>query len=231
MEGFGPRVIFEIGTIPVTETVVVTWIIMAVLIVLSIAFTRNFEKVPKGAQNVVEMIVDTLNKFTIQTMGEDKKGFAPYMGTLFIFLIVANLIGLLGLRPPTADINTTFALSILTFTLTVGNGIRRKGIGTYLKGFFEPMPFLLPLNILGEIANPISLSFRLFGNIVGGLIIMSLVYGGLAGLSTKIGLATIPIFQVGIPAALHAYFDIFSGLLQSFIFVMLSMVFISSSMD
>lgn len=231
MEGFGPRVVFEIGTIPVTETVVVTWIIMVALIALSIAFTRNFEKVPKSAQNVVEMLVDTLNKFTIQTMGEDKKGFAPYVGTLFIFLLIANLIGLLGLRPPTADVNTTFALSILTFILTVGYGIRSKGLGTYIKGFFEPMPFLLPLNILGEIANPISLSFRLFGNVVGGLIIMSLVYGGLAGLSSMVGLSNIPIFQVGIPVVLHAYFDVFAGVLQSFIFVMLTMVFISSAMD
>jgi len=231
MEGFGPRVIFEIGNIPVSETVVVTWIIMAILIVLSIAVTRNFEKIPKGVQNVVEMLVDTLNNFTVQTMGEKNKGFAPYMGTLFIFLLVANLIGLVGFRPPTADINTTFALSITTFVLTQFYGIKSKGIGTFLKGFVEPFPLLLPLNILGELANPISLAFRLFGNIVGGLIIMSLVYGGLAGLSGMIGLANIPIFQAGIPAALHVYFDLFSGVLQSFIFVMLSMVFISGAMD
>lgn len=230
-EGFGPRIIWEIGNIPISETVVVTWIIMAVLILFSIAVTRNFEKIPKGVQNVVEMLVDSVNKFTVQTMGEDKKGFAPYMGTLFLFLLIGNLIGLIGLRPPTADVNTTFALSIITFALTQFNGIRIKGIGKYIKGFFEPFPLLLPLNILGELANPISLAFRLFGNIVGGIIIMSLVYGALAGLSDMIGLANIPIFQAGIPVVLHAYFDIFSGVLQSFIFVMLSMVFISGAME
>jgi F-type H+-transporting ATPase subunit a len=231
MEGFGPRIIWEVAGVPISETVVVTWMIMAVLFVFAIAATRNFEKVPKGMQNAVEMLVDTMNNFTAQTMGEDKKGFSPYMGTLFIFLLVANLIGLVGFRPPTADVNTTFALSIITFVLTQFNGIRSKGIGTYIKGFFEPFVLLFPLNILGELANPISLAFRLFGNIVGGLIIMSLVYGGLTGLSGMIGLANVPILQAGIPAALHAYFDVFSGVLQSFIFVMLSMVFISGAMD
>jgi len=230
-EGFGPRLIWQIGNIPISETVVVTWMIMAILIVFSIAVTRNFEKIPKGVQNVVEMLVDTMNKFTVQTMGEDKKGFSPYMGTLFIFLLVANLIGLLGFRPPTADVNTTFALSIITFLMTQFYGMKSKGIGTYLKGFFEPFVLLFPLNVLGELANPVSLAFRLFGNIVGGLIIMSLVYGGLTSLSGMIGLGNIPIFQAGLPVALHAYFDIFSGVLQSFIFVMLSMVFVSSAMD
>ncbi len=230
-EGFGPKIVGEIAGIYISETVVVTWIIMAVFTILAIAVTRNFDKIPTGVQNVVEMLVDAMNKFTAQTMGEDKKGFAPYMGTLFLFLLVANLIGLLGLRPPTADVNTTFALSVLTFVMTIGFGIKSKGIVKYIKSFFEPLPFLVPLNILGELANPISLSFRLFGNIVGGVIIMSLVYGGLATLSGALGLESIPIFQAVIPVALHAYFDVFAGILQSFIFVMLSMVFISGAMD
>ena len=230
-EGFGPKIVGEIAGIQISETVVVTWVIILVFTILAIAATRNFEKIPKGVQNVVELLVESINKFTAQTMGEDKKGFAPYMGTLFLFLLVANLIGLLDLRPPTADVNTTFALSVLTFIMTIGFGIKRKGIGKYIKSFFEPLPFLVPLNILGELANPISLSFRLFGNIVGGVIIMSLVYGGLASLSGSLGLASIPVFQAVVPVALHAYFDVFAGVLQSFIFVMLSMVFISSAMD
>lgn len=231
MEGFGPRIIFSIGQIDVPETVVVTWIIMAVLIGFSILVTRNFEKIPKGVQNVVEALVETLNNFVNQTMGEDKKVFAPYMGTIFIFLVVANLIGFLGLRPPTADVNTTFALSILTFVIIHYNSIKSSGIISYFKGYFEPFPFLFPINVLGDLATPISLGFRLFGNIVGGVIIMSLMYGALASFSAMIGLNSIPIFQLAIPVVFHLYFDMFSGMLQSFIFVMLSMVFISNAMD
>ena len=231
MEGFGPKIIFEIAGIPVSETVVVTWIIMAAFAIVSISVTRNFEKIPKGVQNVVEMLVDMINKFTIQTMGEDKKSFAPYMGTVMLFLAVGNLIGLVGLRPPTADLNTTFALSMLTFILIHYNSIKSSDIGNKIKGYFQPLPFLFPINVLGDIATPISLGFRLFGNIVGGLVIMSLLYGALASLSGMIGLQSIPIFQAGIPLVFHAYFDVFSGILQSFIFVMLSMVYISNAME
>lgn len=231
---FGPKVIFEIpilGGIPVTETVINTWVIMLILTVLAMIGGSAFKKIPRGRQNVVEVIVDAINKLTIQTMGEDKKFFSGYMGTLFLFLLCANLLGLLGLRPPTADVNTTFALSILTFILIHFYGAKRKGTGTYLKGFLEPFPLLLPMNIISELATPISLSFRLFGNIVGGLIIMSLLYGGLIGLSGMVGLGVFPIFQAGIPVVFHLYFDVFAGVLQTFIFMMLSMVFISIAMD
>jgi F-type H+-transporting ATPase subunit a len=152
-------------------------------------------------------------------MGKKFSNFAPYVGTIILFIGVANISGLLGLRPPTADLNTTMGLSLMTFILIHFMGVKSKGLGGYLKGFLDPMPFLLPLNILGELATPISLSFRLFGNIVGGLIIMTLVYQALGN------------FAVLVPAVLHAYFDMFAGLLQSFIFAMLTMVFVSLASD
>ena len=111
------------------------------------------------------------------------------------------------------------------------NGIRRKGVLGYLKGFTEPFFLLTPINLIGEIATPISLSFRLFGNIVGGSIIMALVYSALAAFSSALLGLDIPILQVGVPAVLHVYFDVFSGLLQTFIFAMLTMVFVSGAMD
>ncbi|MDF2545654.1 F0F1 ATP synthase subunit A [Anaerosolibacter sp.] len=229
--GFGPRVIFELpGGIPVTETVTTTWIIMAVLTIFALVATRRFDKVPKGLQNVIELLVDMVYKLTAQTMGEDKKAFAPYIGTMMMYLICANLAGLFGFRPPTADVNTTMALALLTFFMIHFFGMKRKGVGTYLKGFLQPFPVMLPLNIIGELATPISLSFRLFGNIVGGLIIMNLLYGALGGLSTNLGIS-IPVLQTGIPAVLHLYFDVFAGVLQSFIFAMLTMVFVSGAMD
>jgi F-type H+-transporting ATPase subunit a len=139
-----------------------------------------------------------------------------------MYLGIANLLGVVALRPPTADLTMTFALSLLTFFMTQFFAIKSKGVGGFFKGFIEPIPLLLPINIIGEFANPISLSFRLFGNMLGGVIIMGLIYGGLTNLM---------YFAAGIPILAHLYFDIFAGLLQSFIFVMLSMVFISMAMD
>ncbi len=212
---FAPRVIFRIFGLPITETVTVTWIIMVVLIIFAYYGGKSLKKKPGTFQIIIELIVDGVNGLTKSTMGEEKISFAPYMGTLALFLALANLIGLLSFRPPTADLNTTFALSIMTFIATQYFGLRSRGLG-YLKGFAQPFVFLLPLNIIGEIANPISLSFRLFGNIVGGLIIMNLVYS---------------VMPIIVPILPHIYFDVFAGLLQTFIFVMLSMVFISGAMD
>lgn len=230
-EGFGPRVAFYIGDIPVSETVTVTWLIMAILLVFSIIATRNLQKEAKGLQLVVETIVKVINNLTKQNMGEHNANFAPFVGTLLIFIGASNIIGLLGLRPPTADLNTTMCLSITTFVLTQYFGVRQKGLEGYSKGFLEPIPFLLPLNIIGELANPVSLGFRLFGNIVAGVIIMALLYGALGIFTESLLGFAVPFLQAGVPAVLHVYFDMFSGLLQSFIFTMLTMVFISGAME
>ncbi len=229
--GFGPNIVFTLpGGIPVTETVTVTWFIMLALAVFCYFATRNLRKVPNKFQSVVELLVESVYNLTKQTMGEDKLSFAPYMGTLLIFLAIANIAGLFGLRPPTADVNTTLGLAMITFAMIHYNGIKSKGVGGYLKGFTEPFFALLPLNIIGELATPISLGFRLFGNIVGGLIIMNLLYGALGSLSGSLGI-NIPVLMTAIPAPLHIYFDLFAGVLQSFIFTMLTMVFVAMAMD
>ena len=228
---FGPKIIVEFSNgVFITETVINTWIIMAVLVVVSIILTRNMKLVPDGKQNVAEILVGVLTSLVGSSMGKYKLGFVPYMGTLMIFLVCANLWGLVGFRAPTADLNTTFALSILTFFMIHGNSIRRKGVGGWLKGtFFEPVAVMAPLNLISEVATPVSLAFRLFGNIVGGMIIMALVYNALGTILG--GVLPIPIFELGIPAVLHAYFDVFAGVLQAFIFTMLTMVFVSMAMD
>lgn len=228
---FGAKKIIEFSNgVFITETVINTWIIMAVLVIVSIILTRNMKLVPEGKQNVAEIIVTMLTGLVGSSMGKDKIGFTPYMGTLMIYIMIANLWGLIGMRAPTADLNTTFALSILTFFLIHGFAIKRKGVGGWIKGqFLEPVAVLFPLNLISEIATPVSLAFRLFGNIVGGMIIMTLVYGALGSILS--GVLPIPIFMLGIPAVLHAYFDVFAGVLQSFIFTMLTMVFVSMAMD
>ncbi|MBF7096159.1 F0F1 ATP synthase subunit A [Alkalibacter mobilis] len=218
----GPKIYAEILGFPITETMVNTWLVMGLIIIFAFLSTRNMKKVPGKLQVVAEMVVSAIDNLTENTMGKKNMAFAPYMLALFMYLGIANLLGLVALRPPTADLTMTFGLALLTFFMTQFFAIKSKGIGGFLKGFIEPIPLLLPINIIGEFANPISLSFRLFGNMLGGVIIMSLIYSGLTNLM---------FFAAGIPILAHLYFDIFSGLLQSFIFVMLSMVFISMAMD
>ncbi len=219
MQEFGPKIIFDIAGVEITETVVVTWIIMAIIMIFVTVATRKKDKVPRGLQNFVEFIVETLNNLVETTMGSHAKSYRAYMGTLIIFIALANISGLFGLRPPTADANTTMALSMMTFFMIQYAGLKNQKLG-YIKGFFEPFFLMFPMNVIGELANPISLGFRLFGNIVGGLVIMSLLYGALGYI------AILPI-----PALFHVYFDLFSGLLQSFIFMMLTMVLVSMAIE
>ena len=176
----------------------------------------DIEDEPSGFQNIIEISVDSVNNLVRQNMGQRNMRFAPYIFTLICFLTVANLLGLIGLTPPTSDYSVTFSLAIVTFTIVqVMNFMTRKGLGGYLKSFTEPYVLLTPINIIGELGNPISLSFRLFGNIMSGGIIMSLLYSGLG------------YFAPIVTPFLHGYFDVFTGLLQTFIFAMLTMIFIS----
>lgn len=203
--------------VPITETYLVTWYVMIALIVFAIVATRNMKEVPTGVQNIAELIVETVNGLVKSTMGERHMHFAPYIGTVFMFVLLCNLSGMLGFRPPTADLNTTFALSMLTFFMVQYGKITTLK-GNYIKSYFEPIAILFPINIIGDVALPISLAFRLFGNLTGGMIIMALIYSALGWF------AVIPITSV-----LHIYFDLFSSVLQSFIFVMLTMVFVSGA--
>lgn len=218
---FGVKTMFYLGKIPVTETVVTTWLIMAVLIIGSMIVTRRFKTAGPGdalgtTEQVVEVIVDGLYTFIGDIMGPKGQKFTPYMATLLIFLVCANLIGLLGFRPPTADLNTTLGFATISFILIQGTGLRTKGLLKYIKGLFEPFVFMFPLNVISEISTPFSMAFRLFGNILGGMIIMALLY------------AFAPVIVPVIP---HVYFDLFSGIIQAFIFTMLTMVFVSMAID
>lgn len=223
----------------ITETMINTWIICGVLILVALYINRSIKKprkIPSGLQNVVELIVHAGDKGIESVMGKHGKRFSSFYISMFLFILVANLSGLLPgpgmyfygdpngpwiefMRPPTADIATTFALAFITFFMTQGFGIMSRGFGGWAKELTEPMWPLTPLNVIGELSNPISLSFRLFGNVLGGTIIMGLYYN-------------LPWFlMLGIPSALHGYFDVFAGVLQAFIFVMLSMTFVSGAMD
>ncbi|WP_252187622.1 F0F1 ATP synthase subunit A [Anaeromonas gelatinilytica] len=206
------------------DTVVNSWLVVIALSIFAIYINKKIKNAkvdekPTGILNVVEIIVEAIDNLVESTMGKDKMKFSPYIVMLALYLAVANLLGLIGLTPPTSDYNVTLALAIITFVMTQYYGMKSKGVGGYLKTLGEPFVFLLPINIVGEIANPISLSFRLFGNILSGVIIMGLLYGALG------------YFAPVVTFALHGYFDVFAGLIQTFIFMMLTMVFVSMAMD
>lgn len=213
-------ILFEWGgeSIYVTDTLLSTWVVMGVLILFALVVRvrlSRFKDVPSGLQNVVEAAVDTMSNLVKSMMGKGMENFEGYFFSIFAFIIVSNYSGLFGLRPPTADIATTGALALLTFVLIHITGIRKQK-GKYFKEYLAPFPVFLPLNIVGELAKPISLGFRLFGNILGGVIILGLVY---EMLPTALSFV--------LPDVLHAYFDLFAGALQAFIFTVLSMTFIA----
>ncbi|MGL5973355.1 MAG: F0F1 ATP synthase subunit A [Oscillospiraceae bacterium] len=236
MEGVsinGPKIIFEIpilGGIKIPETLVNSWIIMVVLIVLAFVLTRKMERVPGKRQLLAESYVNFIRAMVTETMGKEKLSYAPYIGTLFIFSIVSNFSSLIGLRAPTSDFNTTLGWALIT-TFLIHKAKMKNGLGSYLKGYVDPLPFMLPLNIVSEIATPISMSFRHYGNLIAGYVITTLLYGALGFLTTALFNITIPILQLGIPAVLSVYFDIFTGFIQAFIFSTLSMVFITMALD
>ena len=169
---------------------------------------------PNGLQNVAELIVEMLDGMVKSNMGKNAVKYRNYVGTLFIFLLVSNISGILGLRPPTADYGVTFPLGVITFVLIQYNNIKWNKFGAFTE-LFKPFPFLFPINLIGELATPFSISLRLFGNVVSGTVIMALIYG----LLSKVAFLW--------PGVLHAYFDIFSGAIQTYVFCMLTMVWIT----
>lgn len=210
----------------ITETVIWALVVSVIIAAAAIWAAHRLEKIPRGKQTAAEMIVEFVYNLVSSTMGkENARRFAPYMGTILIFILISNMLGLIGLRPVTTDINCTFALAFATFFLVQYSGIKSMGLGGKLKHMAQPMAFMFPIKILEEVALPISLGFRLFGNILGGMIIMSLLYGALA--SVTAGLGSIPILDFIIPLPANAFFDIFEPVLQAYIFTMLSMVFIA----
>ena len=200
---------------------------MCMLIILLVLFVFGFfarramlkaTEVPTGFQNVVELIVEMLDKMVDSTMGKNGKNFRNYIGTIFIFILISNISGLFGLRPPTADYGVTLPLGLMTFTLIHVNKFRYQKVSGVIKGLCDPWPFWAPINMIGDIAVPISLSLRLFANVLSGTVMMALVYG----LLSKVALFW--------PAVLHVYFDMFSGAIQTYVFCMLTMTYISDAM-
>ncbi len=237
-----PTDIPVLGDIQISETMLVSWLVMALITGLCIWLTHDLkvEKISKR-QAVAEYLVEMANKFVIGNAGEKFRKLIPFVAALFVTSVVSNLISLIGLRSPTADLSTEAAWAVVVFIMITAQKIKTGGLGGYLKGFTTPIAVMTPFNILSELATPVSMACRHFGNILSGVVINGLIYGALAlASSALLGLipgavgdllSQIPILDVGIPAVLSVYFDWFSGFMQAFIFCMLTVMYIANAAE
>ena len=194
-------------------------VVLITLFLLTKKKMKNPDEVPKGFQNVVELIVEMLDNMVKGSLGDNAHKFANYIGSIFIFIFISNISGIFGLRPPTADYGVTLPLGILSFCIIQFNNVKHNKFGA-VKSLMDPIPLFLPVNIIGEIAVPISLSLRLFGNVLSGTVMMALIYG------------LLPVFlRFGIPSVLHVYFDLFAGAIQTYVFCMLTMTYVNDKIS
>lgn len=213
------RVAFTIpifGGIPVPESCVMTWVIMAVIVLASILLVRKLKIVPTGSQCLLEIGINWMNNFFLEILGPKGKKYLPILETLLIYIGISNIIGIFGLRPPTKDLGVTATLAIFAILLIQISGIKERGGKGWFHSFVEPMPILLPINILEVFIKPLSLCMRLFGNVFGAFVVMELV---------KL------VIPVGIPLVLSFYFDIFDGAIQAYVFVFLTSLFMAEAME
>ena len=238
----GPKIYFSINTplgpINITQTTVSLLAVTLLLITVSFFATRKLSKRPGRFQVIVEKLITMLYNLVEDTMGSHNLKFAPYIGTLFLSSIIGTLIGMTQIfRSVTADLSVTLAWALVTTGLVWYNNIKNFGFKSWLKGFTEPIVVMTPMNIVSEIAQPISMAFRHFGNVAGGSVLTALVYSALGSLTTLVFgwlpeaiLSWIPpLFQIGIPAVLSIYFDLFSGFVQALVFSLLTMVYVGAA--
>lgn len=208
------------NTVYLTTTHVSLIIVSAVILLFAFIVNKKIskakaEETPGMLQNIAELIVNTVDNMVKGIMGSEGKRFRNYICIVMMFVLLCNISGLFGLRAPTADYGVTLPLGLITFFLIHINGIKAHKAG-HFTALFKPSPILFPINLIGEVAVPLSLSLRLFGNVLSGTVMMGLIYGLLS-----------PPITTGIPAALHVYFDLFSGCIQAYVFCMLTMVYIN----
>ncbi|MBU3136563.1 F0F1 ATP synthase subunit A [Clostridium gasigenes] len=218
METLEPIVSFTLGgfEIDITPEMVVQWGIIIFIALLCWWATRNLSIKPGKKQTVVETIYKSLNGLIINNVGEKYLDILPFIGTTAIFIFMMNMVGLIGISPPTKSFSVTVSLGLISFFVVQYYAIKSHGVGSYLKGYAQPVWIMLPINLLERVMFPVSLALRLFGNILAATILLELVYEALGHIAW--------IAQIGLPIPLHGYFDIFDGVIQVVIFVMLTMI-------
>ncbi len=235
----GPEILFKIKitenfVIPITQTALSSFIVSLMLCIAFVLLGRNLKKRPGRTQVLVEKGVTMLYNLVGDTMGRHNLKFAPYIGALFLSSVFGSLISTFGFfRSSTADLSTTMTWAVMTTLIVWYSNIKEMGFFKWLKSFSEPIAVITPINIISELANPVSMAFRHFGNILGGSVLTTLIYYALGAASSfafswipsKL-ISTIPFLQIGIPAILSLYFDFFSAVIQALVFCMLTMIYI-----
>lgn len=220
MEELNCETVFTIpifGGIDVGESVVVSWIIMAVLVCLAMLMTRNLKvEHPGKGQVILETAVSALHNMVSDMVGEEGKRYVPYLMTVLLYIGISNIIGLFGFKPPTKDLTVTIALGVMSIVLIEYAGIYAKGPKGWIKSFAQPVAIMTPFNILEIVIRPLSLCMRLFGNVLGAFVIMELIK---------------QIVPVVLPVPFSLYFDIFDGLIQAYVFVFLTSLFIKEAVE
>ena len=211
---FSPE-IFGI-TINITTSILIQWCVILILGIGAFLLTRNLKLKPNQTQSALEKLYQSIRELILGIMGDEYESFVPYIGTLMIYLLILNLTGLLGVKPPTADLSVTVSLAITTFLVVNLNAIKKHGIVAYGRGFMHPYAFMLPINIMERFVLLVSLSLRLFGNMMAAVVLVELVYSALGSIGV--------VAQFGSPIIVHAYFDLFDGALQMVVFSMLTMI-------
>ncbi len=218
-----PNKITIFGNIQISETLwtatLVTIGIILIAVVIRFAVFRNFKNVPRGVQNVLEIVVSSVNKFTMGVLGEHGKSLAPYIFTVFAFIILGGCVEYMGVRSPMTDLDCTFALAIISFVLMIAYSIRYKGVVGWMKSYAKPKAFVTPINVLSFIVVPVSLACRMFGNLFSGLVVMDMIYSGMGP------------FAVVVPALASLYFILFHLGMQAYIFTMLTMSFMKERLE
>lgn len=220
MEEMNVQTVFTIplfGGIPVSESVVVTWIIMAAMILFAFVMTRGLRvnKISKR-QAFLEWMVTKLDSIVGGMLGGKAKVFGEYLITILLYIGLANIIGIFGFKSPTKDLNVTIALALMSILLVEAAGVYYLGIRKHLHKFIEPTPVILPINILEVVTKPLSLCMRLFGNVIGAFVIMKLLE---------------IVIPIGIPVVFSLYFDFFDGILQAYVFVFLTGMYLTEAVE
>ncbi len=223
----------------ISETVVTGWLLIILLFIFIKWLTSDLKVVPTTKRQVLaEWFVTFFNNLVRENMGEKMMHFTPYIASLFTFALTGALVSVFGFRSMTVDINCTGTWAVITFVMITYYKIKSNGFGGYLKGFTEPVAVITPINILSEIATPVSMALRMFGNMSSGMIISAVIYGFLTVLSNVVynalnlqleALNYFHVFQVGVPAVLSIYFDFFSGVMQSYVFINLTMAYVKDA--
>ncbi len=241
--GNGARILWRIRfsdtfSIDITQTWITLFVVTVSLILIAWYISRHLKKRPGRFQVVVEKLVTMLYGLVESTMGKHNMKYAPYIGTLFLSSILGTLLGMTQiLRSSTADLMVTAAWALATTALCWYENIHNNGVRGWLKGYTQPVAVMTPMNLISEVAQPVSMAFRHFGNVAGGSILTALIYGALSALTSFVfgwlpeaALSWFPpVFQVGIPAFLSIYFDLFSGFVQALVFSLLTMIYVGNA--